>query len=295
MRFPRLHPALFLAGQAVIMWLMGGAGYGQAFHGPPSSAKPLHGELVSVEVASISGKRTLLWVSFYGSEPEIKFADVSIRAFDVTGKEIPITHQTKGDSKDDTSAILSFKRYRNDLNMDIYCLDEEEPRVAKVTVAWKGEETAFFQRLEARSADFRELHGGAVKIFVSGWPNDGPKLLEVEYFVTGDSEPEISYSHVKLSAFDEQGANIAITRVPGVEDTYLKDSFKNGRTFTGMYKLPEGSHPIARIKLSWGGQEVEFWGDELELNPDLTATPPPTVEPLAAPAFSARPGQVRPN
>jgi len=228
-----------------------GASYGQSHSVPPKDAKPIHDAKVSIVLSHDAKGRALLKVFFYGSQDEIRYADVDVRALDDLGEEIAVT---QGDRK---PAYLNcgFGKYRGDAWLGFYHPDAEEARIAKIILDWKGDEVVFAPPPRAKYLTFKELHGGRVSITIKSWPDDGPKVLDVLF--KGIRETEIKYAQIALSAFDDHGAKIPTLRFPLESDSYISESQHDG-VFIGMYKIAGDATAISRVTMKWDDEEVDF-------------------------------------
>jgi hypothetical protein len=240
----------------IVALALAGHCHGQSHVEPPSDAKPLHGERVGLELGSDSKNQAVLLITFYGSEPQIKYTDVGVRVFDKAGKEIPITRRIK----EDAYANMGFGRYRSDASTGFYNPEEAEEHVAKVTIAWKGDEVSFSPPPRSKHITFKALHGGQVSVSIMGWPNDGRKVLDVLF--KGIHESEVKYSQVKLTALDNHGTAIPVGRFAPERDTYISVSKIDG-VFTSMYRVLKTEKAISKVTMKWGDDEVEFSTDDL--------------------------------
>ncbi len=221
--------------------------------------KMLRNEQVQVELSHNAERKPLLQVVFYGSEPEIKYSEVTVKAFDKLGNETPLAMFDAFNN--DTYTNFRLGQYRGDSNWGAYKPSVMEDDISKVTVAWKGEKVEFSPPSKRRGAYLtsKPLHGGQVSVMLTGWPGDGPKIFQV--MLKGIREAEVRYDQITLSVVDNRGIKTRSTRFTGDRDTYTltgRDSL-----FMGMYKAQNAAADIAKVTMKWGDEEVEFAAADL--------------------------------
>jgi len=226
-------------------------GFGQTTTKPPEYAKPLANERVWVDLSHNAKGAAILQVWFVGSESEIIYSDVALKAFSQENDELLIKESVQTDAK---YLNLRFGKYKSDANFGFYTLEATKEEVAKVAIDWKGGHVEFAPVHRLKQMDFKPIHGGEAGVSVIDGSKE-EKLLDV--LLKGVMVPEVKYSDIRVHAFAADGQQVGLEPFFKERGNYILGSKEHG-VFTGKYRIKDKSAPIARVTVQWNGEEIDF-------------------------------------